>query len=121
MAQLECVIEGQARTNGNLGEFATDSAGYAGKSGNYYYTHAVKFTVPEFVGVPKEITFGLCLSSVYDRGHVLQAAIVSSLDNFPRYVNATAPVGPVEDENQVAAGQTPTFENITSLSHTSAL
>lgn len=115
MTQLGCVIEGQANTSGSLGEFTTTATGYAGKAGNYYYTHVIKFTVPKFAGVPKDIAFGLYLSSNFTSGHTLRAAIVSSLDNLSRYVNATAPVGEVSDPNQVATGRTPTFENVTTF------
>lgn len=112
---ISCTVEGQTHTSGTLGEFKTNAACYAGKSGNYYYTYFQKFTVPEFAGIPESVEFGLCFSSVYSSGHILQAAIVSSLDNSGLYINATSPVGEVEDEYQLAAGQTPSFANVTSF------
>lgn len=115
MEQLDCSVDGQAHTNGSLGEFSTERSGYAGKSGDYYYTYAMKFTVPEFAGIPKEITFGLYISSTYSSGHTLRAAVVSSLENFSLYVSSRAPGGEISDTNQVAAGQTPTFGNVTTI------
>lgn len=115
MAQLDCIIEGQSNTSGILGEFSTNSTGYAGKAGSYYYTNVIKFTVPDFVGLAKDITFGLYLSSSFASGHTLRVAITSSLENIGRYINAIAPIGEVSEPNQVSAGQTPTFENVTTF------
>ena len=111
---VACDVLGHTYTSGTLGGFNTNATGYAGKGGSYYYTYFLKFTVPEFTGVPGEMEFGLYLTSSFASGHTFRAAIVSRLDNASRYINATAPVGEVADEYQLAAGMTPTFENLTS-------
>ncbi len=111
---IACSVLGHTHTSGTLGEFNTTASGYAGKGGSYYYTYFLKFTVPEFTGVPGEMEFGLYLSTAFSTGHTFRAAIVSRLDNASRYINVTAPVGEVADEYQLTAGMTPTFENLTS-------
>lgn len=111
---VACTLAGHAHTSDTLGNFSTNVTGYVGKSGNYYYTYVQKFIVPDFEGGPGKLTFRLYLASSYSGGHMLRAAVVTSLENFPDYVHSRAPGGAVEDAYQVAAGETPTFENMTS-------
>lgn len=99
---IPCTVVGQMYTNDSVKTFSSYSA-YAGKSGNYYYTYALKFEIPEFEGKPELLNFSIILTSSYSGGHTLRGAVVDSLDNFSSYVTSRAPTGEVADTHQVGS------------------
>lgn len=109
---VACTVVGQTRTSGTMGSYSTSATAYAGKAGSYYYTYFLKFTLPQFSGVAEELEFGLYLTTGIGTSPGFRAAICSSDANAASYINATAPVGEVEDPFQLSAG-TVSFPDVT--------
>lgn len=103
------VIEGQAYSYTTLGDYANKS-GYAGYSGSSYYTNAIKFTTPDFVGASESIEIGLIMRTGVGASATLRYAVCTSDANKAAYMSTT---DDVTDENQIATG-TVTFEDLKS-------
>lgn len=83
----------------------SDKAAYVGKniqgSTQVWYTFALKFTIPEFIGVSESLTFTLSVSDGVGDPVNLRYAICTSDANFASYRGTG---GAVADEYQVATG-----------------
>ncbi len=85
------------------------SGGYAGHTtANGFYTTALKFKTPAFVGLATSVKFTLYCKRSYGTSPVIRAAITASTGSQSRYLSTS---GTVSDANQVAY-RSVTFSNM---------
>lgn len=104
---VNCSMNGQVY-NGDV--YSVSSSAYVGRNSSTYYTYALKFTTPNFVGIPNSITFSIGAHSNGYSTAWLHYALCSSDENFNDYRNTT---DMIVDDAQFSSGPV-TFSSLSS-------